>query len=102
MANYKDTNDTDKALNCIYIVTFQVKMLVVIRKCCNQNAGGGILLYRHFHSHFFDKTNLSVGDRQAEWIIYCFTGIITFFDSPITGTRRSDTLLRIPVISTHS
>ena len=67
MANKKDTNDTGKGLNLfIYIVMFQAKMLVVRRKCCNQNADGGILLYRYFHSHFFDKTNLSVTDSQAE------------------------------------
>ena len=63
MANKKDTNDTSKALNLfMYIVMFPVKMLVFMRKCCNQNVDGGILLYRHFHSHFFDETNLSVSD----------------------------------------
>ena len=30
---------------------FQVKMPAVRRKCRYQNAGGGILYYRHFHSH---------------------------------------------------
>ena len=30
---------------------FQVKMPAVRRKCCYQNAGGGILYFRHFHLH---------------------------------------------------
>ena len=30
---------------------FQVKMPAVRSKCRYQNAGGGILYYRHFHSH---------------------------------------------------
>ena len=47
---------------------FQVKMPAVRRKCRYQNAGGGILYYRHFHSHSVRTRLICMLDRsQVRW-----------------------------------